>query len=408
MSVHKNLTVPYHQQDTNYYCGAACAQMVLASAKVGAGLLDQDDLYADNHSHSTAESGWATAPDGLQWTMNDRRPAAFAATNWFALDALASEDAISRIIAWTIQHWEVAPIALVFGSQHWIVVRGYTCSADPTSSSDTTFSIMSFDVNNPWPPVPSWSNPSAGAPPPHGSADGCGGGGTRGIDNENVSYTQWQSTYMTGVTWGHWNAKFVAVCDPQPPAERVGIQWRPDRRFSGERLIKPKDGTESALAGLREYGLLERPQWKEALRGTKPADPMLVQQLHRRDSFYYIVPMQRSAKEVPALVSVDARFGDYLQAVSSLKPDANLLLQLDKKAVMSLVEHQRLELEDKLGRLKVRPEAICLYPILVWKPCLESLSPFWPFYMLGVGTHHIYIRVDGAVFTQLHDTSHGI
>ena len=56
MTVSENLSVPYHQQDTDYYCGAACAQMVLDS--LGAGLLDQNQLYSDNHSHSTTEAGW--------------------------------------------------------------------------------------------------------------------------------------------------------------------------------------------------------------------------------------------------------------------------------------------------------------------------------------------------------------
>lgn len=74
----KNLTIQMHQQDTDYYCGAACAQMVLASPSINAGVLDQDDLYADNHSHSTLDAGWATGPDGLQWTMMDRRPPGFA------------------------------------------------------------------------------------------------------------------------------------------------------------------------------------------------------------------------------------------------------------------------------------------------------------------------------------------
>ena len=45
MAVHEDLAVQYHQQDTDYYCGGASAQMVLA--QIGAGLLDQDDLYAD-------------------------------------------------------------------------------------------------------------------------------------------------------------------------------------------------------------------------------------------------------------------------------------------------------------------------------------------------------------------------
>ena len=69
MPTDESLAVPYHQQDTDYYCGAACAQMVLDS--LGAGLLDQNVLYNDNHSHSTTEAGWYTGPDGLQWTMHN-------------------------------------------------------------------------------------------------------------------------------------------------------------------------------------------------------------------------------------------------------------------------------------------------------------------------------------------------
>jgi hypothetical protein len=145
MSVSKHLAVAYHQQDTDYYCGAACAQMVLD--QIGAGLLDQSGLYNDNHSHSVTEPGWATAPDGLQWTMNHRQH-----HKYFALDALASEDAISRMIVWTIHHYKVAPIALVYGWDHWIVMRGYGASAEPRDSTDASYSITSFDVNNPWPP----------------------------------------------------------------------------------------------------------------------------------------------------------------------------------------------------------------------------------------------------------------
>jgi hypothetical protein len=139
MPVTENLAVQMHQQDTDYYCGAACAQMVLQT--IGAGLLDQDDLYADNHSHSTLDAGvnWATGPDGLQWTLMDRRPPAF--TNYFALYALDTEDLISRKLCWTIHHYQVAPIALVYGWAHWITVRGYTASAHPASSADNSYTI---------------------------------------------------------------------------------------------------------------------------------------------------------------------------------------------------------------------------------------------------------------------------
>ena len=60
------------------------------------------------------------------------------------------------------------------------------------------------------------------------------------------------------------------------------------------------------------------------------------------------------------------------------------------------------------GRLIVRKEAHGLYPTLVWQPCRESLSPYYPFFMVTVGAQRIYVRVDGQVFTKLHDKGRGI
>ena len=70
----------YHTQDTDYYCGAACAMMILAEIGVPYGSLDQVDLYNSNHSHNAVPTGWATDPYGLCYTLNDRRPASFL--NW--------------------------------------------------------------------------------------------------------------------------------------------------------------------------------------------------------------------------------------------------------------------------------------------------------------------------------------
>ena len=53
------------------------------------------------------------------------------------------------------------------------------------------------------------------------------------------------------------------------------------------------------------------------------------------------------------------------------------------------------------GRLLVRKDAVCMYPHLVWRPCRESLSPYFPFYMFTVGGHRLYVRIDGPVFASL-------
>ena len=77
MSWIKNTGCKYHTQDTSYYCGAACDMMVLAEIGVNYSSLDQDDLYSSNHSHN-AQSNWYSDPEGIKYTLNNRKPASFA------------------------------------------------------------------------------------------------------------------------------------------------------------------------------------------------------------------------------------------------------------------------------------------------------------------------------------------
>ena len=410
MSVHENLTVAYHQQDTNYYCGAACAQMVLD--EIGAGLLDQDTLYNENHSHSTTESGWATGPDGLQYTMNHEAPAGNPAGlphghPYFALDALASEDSLSRLLAWTIHYWRVAPIALVYHSQHWIVVRGYTASAAPTSSLDNAYSMQSFDINNPWPPVPSWGNAALAPPPPHGATDGCGAGGDRGIADENISYTAWHDTYMTGCDFGHWNGQFVAICDPSPPA-RPGAPFFRQQPLRTKRLIAAADAPKHALEGLKAYGLDSRKNYAQLLQRFKLDSGVLVQRLDHPDMFYYVVPLRESADVTPLAITVDALTGVYRESAIRTTDRGSVFATLPRDQALKTIVGRTFDLPHHRGRLLVREGALCHYPHLVWKPCRESLSPYYPFHMFTVGSQRVYVRTDGAVFTALHDTDHGI
>jgi hypothetical protein len=396
MTAHEDLTTQYHQQDTDYYCGAACAQMVLQQC--GVGLLDQDDLYNDNHAHSTTESGWYTAPDGLAWTMNNRQ-----SSKYFVLDALSTEDAISRMIAWTIHHYQVSPIAMVYGWAHWIVVRGYTASAQPTSSGDTGYTLSGFDINNPWPPTP-----TPGTPPPHAAGDLCGGGGDRGVADEHISYAAWQSTYMTGIPSGHWAGKYVAICDPdRPPRGHPERQERPEPLFDGSELIDASVARDLALRGVEQAGVLEREHWRRAFDGAEPGEPMLVQRLDHPDSFYWTVPQLRGGTATVA-VNVDARTGLYLQSRALPDAKSTALLTLDRKEIDEVIYQRTHQLLGTAGRLRLRPDIACISRHWVWRPCRESLSPFYPFKMVSYGAHRLYVRSDGAVFTGLTTTARGI
>lgn len=396
MTTHEDLVTQYHQQDTDYYCGAACAQMVLQQC--GAGLQDQVSLYNDNHAHSTAESGWYTAPDGLQWTLNNRQ-----SSKYFCLDALATEDAISRMIAWTIHHYRISPVAMVFGSAHWIVVRGYTASATPTSSYDVSYSISGFDVNNPWPPTP-----TPGPPPPHSAGDVCGSGGDRGVADEHISYSTWRTDYMTGIPGGLWGGKFVAICDPEPPPDRHPQEQEPVRlEFDGARLLEPGLAAELSVRAVEQLGLTEREGWAKAFDGTRLGEPVLVQRLDRADSFYWIVPRERDGLTT-AVVNIDARFGSYLQARALPDPSGTALLTQPREELEKSVVDRLHQLPGRLGEVLIRPGLACISDHWVWQPCRESLSPYYPFRVVNYGATRLYVRSDGRIFTRLTTTGRGI
>jgi hypothetical protein len=135
----RNVTTEYHQQDTNYYCGGAVAQMILDS--IGSGLLDQNVLYNSNHSHNT-QSNWYTDPDGLNYTLNFYKPNPPTFNNFFVTYAKDTELEGSEKFVYTLWRYSVPTGTLVYGCGHWIVVRGLSTDVEPSPGS--TYMINGF------------------------------------------------------------------------------------------------------------------------------------------------------------------------------------------------------------------------------------------------------------------------
>jgi hypothetical protein len=186
MTWFKDLATPYHQQDTDYYCGAAVAQMILDS--IGSGLPDQNTLYNSNHAHSSA--GWYTSPDGLNFTLNAFMPPPPTFDSFFIVERADTEPNGSANIVRTLRYFSVATGTLVYGCGHWVAVRGVKTDVDP-AGEEGSFTIEGFYINNPWPPTPSFYDSALEPPPPHANPDGCGTGGNRGSANEYVTYSEW-------------------------------------------------------------------------------------------------------------------------------------------------------------------------------------------------------------------------
>ncbi len=395
MTWFKDLSTPYHQQDTDYYCGAAVAQMIFDS--IGSGLIDQNTLYNSNHAHSA--SGWYTSPAGLNYTLNALMPAPPKFNSFFIVETANTELEGSENIVRTLAYYGVATGTLVYACGHWVAVRGVKTSANPVEGSEL-YSIDGFYINNPWPPTPSFYNSSLAPPPPHADPDKCGTGGDRGSANEYVSYSEWQSSYFTAC-----NAQFISVCDPRRPPMRPLKFIGQTRLTDGTKLIAPDEALNLAARGLEAH-LRSRQECPltPALKGARPVTAHLVQRLDRQDEFYYLVTLHQEGKPT-AIVRGHGLNGTFQGALSLTGADRPPIIE--REAALAAARTAVIDRGDGSGRIQLRDGAFAVYPTLVWRPCQESRSPYYPFYQIAVGGMTIYVGYDGRVYPTLHDLGRG-
>jgi hypothetical protein len=401
MTWFRDLATPYHQQDTDYYCGAAVAQMILDS--IGSGLLDQNTLYNSNHAHSSP--GWYTSPDGLNFTLNAFMPPPPRFDSFFIVERADAEPDGSANIVRTLYYFGVATGTLVYGCGHWVAVRGAKTDVEPVGG-DGSFSVEGFYINNPWPPTPSFYNPALAPPPPHADPDACGSGGDRGSANEYVPYSEWQNTYFTGCdAYGVGHVQYISVCDPRrPPLRRIKLVGQP-RMTAGTNLISADDALDMVNRGLAAHlRSSQQCPLTPALTGARPVSAHLVQRLDRRDEFYYLIVVQQGDKP-SAIVRGDGLHGTF-QGALSLEglTQSPIIAQGDAVAA---ARQAVLDRGDGSGRIVLRDGAFSLSPTLVWRPCQESRSPYYPFHQITVGGDTIYVGYDGRVYPILHDLGRG-
>lgn len=385
----------YHTQDTDYYCGAACAMMILSEIGVPYAGLDQDDLYTSNHGHNVdPTSGWYTDPYGLCYTLNDRRPASFL-PRFFVVHKRLTEADGTRDVAFTLYHYQVSPAILVYGCAHWNVVRGVQTDVDPTTGP---YTVEGFWLNN-----PIWDDSISS----HGTADTCGSGGAHGVASEFVTYAEWQTNRFNGCGFDDPGGatQWISVCDPDQRTIALPTRRALKLRGDGRRLLSAQQASRFAAEGIQEYNLPTTRLGEAALRAGRAGAPLLVQRLDRRGDFYYLVPWQRDGR-VAALADVDARFGVFKSLRILPRPARDWAIGAPgserlRDVLARLVDGKRFDVPDEGGRFKVYPGTYAVSPVLVWRPCRESWSPHLPFYHLVIGGQSLYVRIDGRVFTRL-------
>jgi hypothetical protein len=390
MSWIKNTGCKYHTQDTSYYCGAACAMMVLAEIGVNHTALDQDDLYNSNHTHNVL-AGWASDPEGVRFTMVDRKPAAF--TNTFVVYKKSSEVLGSQKLVYTLQHYGVSPIVLVYDCAHWIVVCGVQTNVNPTTGA---YSIDGFWVNN---PVHEDNEP-------HAAGDICGSGGSHGIENQWVSYNNWQNTYFTGCDYDSTDGslQYISVCDPAEPKISLPRQIEPVRYFDGRSIADPRRINEVLIKELKRLALDKNKKTAKVARG-RFGKPLLVKRIDTENDFYYLIPSMEE-KSVIGYAQVNALYGS-LESVYTLKK-AVKPFETNFDRISKMLNNIRIELPQEKGRFRLVNGKFEVDNFLVWRPCRQAYSPHLPFWRIIAGPYTFYQRIDGPVFAQLTLNGRGI
>jgi len=388
MSVTKNLNVPFHGAAGPLLDGAAAAQMILD--QIGTAV-DQITLDSTIQSNNVEPTLWHSDPEGMKGTLNFYKPAGFGGyfVNYAKTTALEG----SEKITYTLQRYEVATATLVFWGGMWLVVKGVQTDVDPLAGNPYT--IEGFWIHNPW--------------EPSGSATG-----------EYITYNPtWLTTYFTPIsvqssTTGQasqWSGQFVSICDPELPKLGPQALHPPKLAARGEQLIERSDVVRLAQDHVKAHDLVQEESFRRALEQAQPGEPELVHRLDIPHSFDYLVPFLRG-QAVTAVLRVDGRFGYLQQALSYA--DGVRFPRITWDEVRQRLAQEVLEVtewiaqEGCLGqcfpdKYQVFKGMFCLYPALVWVPCWESRSPFYPFYMVSIGSDRFYISsLDGAVYRRLH------
>ncbi|MDD2336002.1 MAG: hypothetical protein PHD01_05435 [Geobacteraceae bacterium] len=162
----------------------------------------------------------------------------------------------------------------------------------------------------------------------------------------------------------------------------------PDSR---DQFLSAREARKFAIDGFVERRWAFPPEYSRAMKDTEAGNPLLVERIDRKDSFYYIVPFERKGK-ASVLVMIDARTGAFKEAAYFAEPTAYLPVSNSEA---------RKKLVDFLGLTATEAESAQFVTSLVWKPSEASQSPFEPFWRFRTGEVDRYVDQKGNVHLSI-------
>ena len=163
-----------------------------------------------------------------------------------------------------------------------------------------------------------------------------------------------------------------------------------------ERLLTADKAIQFARAAARDFS---ESRLKVALHSAEPKSQTLVQRIDRKDAYYFIVTFNIGSRETARFI-IDGFDGKLTEASGITESDKSLPRYVSSQEALDRMLTVRAASKMKWA-FEFRKEHVGLHPVLVWKPCRQSASPFLPFYQFSVGNSLVYLRADGHLFSEL-------
>ena len=164
-----------------------------------------------------------------------------------------------------------------------------------------------------------------------------------------------------------------------------------------ETLLTSDKAIQYARAAARDFS---ESRLKIALHSAEPKSPTLVQRIDRKDAYYFIVPFTIGSRETARFI-IDG-FGGKLTEISGVTESSKSLPRyVSPQEALDRMFTARAAAKKMKWEFEFRREHVGLHPVLVWKPCRQSASPFLPLHQFSVGSSLVYLRVDGQLFSEL-------
>lgn len=349
-----NLTVPYYEQETPYYCGASVAQMWI---DYHGAYVSQDTLYDYIRSNNIEGDTWYTDPRGLAECVAHYVDGIGASDNGWQPQ---QQDTAILGQVYDIAESGIPSASLVYNSAHWMIVKGakyFEYGGWPYS----VYGIWVFDPANRSAPV----------------------------NNKYISADEWKTEYFTPITKpahleSHWYNKCVTVNGWQIRSTDYAEKTKDMHLMADEEdnilMTGKTDLSQFALDEMKKLDLFQK-----ELEGSTPGKMLYVHSLQEEYSDYYLIPFEKDDLTV-VVVEVFIRddiadFGSCMKVSSEYHPVPT------QDEAMKALECEGYESDGNA--------------MLVWKPCLQTISreyPLWQFETTDNGIKYVgFDQMSGKV-----------